>query len=153
MKRAVVVFVLLFTAVSANAQFTSAGGEKAPLNIGKVYVEEKGDEYTSGLSNYGRPEAVFKGAGAEAGAESNVADVINTEPGIYSLKAGVLNSGAGNYAPHVMKIRGLGATPNSGIIAFIDGRPQSMAVWRHALLDTLPLDAVESVRLIKGPAS
>ncbi len=153
MKRMFMLFVFVMTAVCVNAQVSSAGGGETSLDIGKVYVEDKGEEHTSGPGEYGQYEAVFKGSIIEAGAGSNVADVLDAEPGVYSLKAGVLNSGAGSYAPHVMKIRGLGATPNSGIIVFIDGRPQSMAVWRHALLDTLPLDAVESVRLIKGPSS
>lgn len=49
-------------------------------------------------------------------------------------------------------VRGLGASrPGSEVKTYVDGLPLYMGVWNHALLDLLPVQAMERIRVLKGP--
>lgn len=49
-------------------------------------------------------------------------------------------------------IRGMGASrPGSEIKTYIDGVPFYMGVWGHPLLDLLPINAMQSISVYKGP--
>lgn len=49
-------------------------------------------------------------------------------------------------------IRGMGASrPGSEIKTYIDGVPFYMGVWGHPLLDLLPINAMQSITVYKGP--
>ena len=120
-------------------------------NLTAITVDDSG--YAYGANAYGRAVALFEGSALEAGAPGNAADLSGDVPGIYYDKAGVIDATTGPFADSVLKIRGLGGNVNPGILALVDDRPQSMAVFRSPLLDTLPLDNLESVEFIKGPSS
>jgi len=152
MKRIMVCMFLLMLAGTAFAEFVGAEGEV--VDIGRLMVEEEAqEEYSAGSNAFGQSNAVFKEGAIESGEDVNIVDLLEDVPGVYLNKASLLNYTVGSYASSILKIRGLGNTPNNGILTVIDGRPQSMGIWRHPLFDTLPLDMVESVEIIKGPAS
>ncbi|WP_022663187.1 TonB-dependent receptor [Paucidesulfovibrio longus] len=49
-------------------------------------------------------------------------------------------------------IRGMGSSrPGAEIKTYLDGVPMYMGPWNHPLMDLLPVDAAESVEVIKGP--
>ena len=49
-------------------------------------------------------------------------------------------------------IRGMGSSrPGSEIKTFIDGVPMYMGPWNHPLMDLLPVNAADSIEVIKGP--
>jgi len=49
-------------------------------------------------------------------------------------------------------IRGMGASrPGSEIKTYVDGVPFYMGVWGHPLLDLLPISAMQSISVYKGP--
>jgi iron complex outermembrane receptor protein len=49
-------------------------------------------------------------------------------------------------------IRGMGASrPGSEIKTYVDGVPFYMGVWGHPLVDLLPINAMQSINIYKGP--
>ena len=99
------------------------------IDAGDVVVEEL-HENSLGVDQYARQGAKIEGPNIESGPETGIAEMLGGLSGVYFEKAGAGNYGAGNFAPSFFKIRGLGATPNSGIITYIDGRPQYMEIGR-----------------------
>ena len=136
------------------AAIAVAAGIHAQEDINNLSVIPTDDfGYASGPNDYGRSAAVFRDGMFEANSANNTADLSLDVPGIYYTKAGVIDATAGPFADSVLKIRGMGGLENSGILTLVDDRPQSMAVFRTPLLDTLALDNVQSIEFIKGPSS
>jgi len=133
-------FLLLFSALTGSDI----------INLGSVVVEE--GSLTRGVNEFGQSSTVFSGSAVEASAASNVADILERVSGIYIEKAGALNFTAGSSGTSVLKIRGIGSLPNSGILAVVDDRPLFMGLFKHPMFDMLPLDYAERVEVIKGPS-
>lgn len=156
MKRIILLmlFMLGFAVVNAQSSpgFTGAGGEEPGIDLGAIMVEEEDDSFTTGLNDMAQSTAVFKNYAINGNSSITVGDLLAEVPGLYMNKSEIVSYGTGIFTPSVMKIRGLGETPNSGILLVIDGRPQSMGVYRHPLLDTVALDSIESIEVIKGPS-
>ena len=152
-KRFIFLFsVLVLFSSLVFGEFVGADREEKSVDIGKIYVEEKQSEIINGLNTNIMSSTVIKGKILEAGSKANVADAVKEAPGVYFQKAGIIGFSAGSSAPSVLKIRGLGELPNPGILVVVDDRPQYIGIWRHPLLDTLSLDSVESIEVIKGPS-
>lgn len=145
-------FILIMSFSLLFGEFVGAGGEEKSVDIGKIYVEEKESEVVNGLNKNVMSSTVIKGKILEIGSKANIVDAVKEAPGVYFQKAGIIGFSAGSSAPSVFKIRGLGELPNPGILAVIDDRPQYIGIWRHPLFDTLSLDSVESIEVIKGPS-
>lgn len=120
-------------------------------DLGNVLISE--NNYVVGISDFGKSVASFSGKTLELSSDSNIVDVLGDVPGVYFTKANILNFTAGSMTTSVFKIRGLGEMPNSGVLVVVDDRPQSMAIFRHQLFDTLSLDNVDRIDVIKGPNS
>lgn len=72
-------------------------------------------------------------------------------PGVTVSRFNTVGSFGGSEGGAVY-VRGVGASrPGSEIKTYIDGVPFYMAVWNHPLLDLLPVNAVQSIEVHKGP--
>ncbi len=80
-------------------------------------------------------------------------DAAATVPGVSYRQAGLVAAGASGNPPWALRIRGVGSVPNDGLLILVDGRPQIVGFWGHALPDAHPLGPVERVEVIRGPAS
>ncbi len=148
-----VVLMALFIVIKAESPgvFTGAGEESQGVDLGSIVVEDEDESFATGLNDLSQSTATFKGSALTDNSAMTVADILGEVPGIYYNKSDIVSFGSGLYTPSVLKIRGLGETPNSGILTVIDGRPQSMGIYRHPFFDTLALDAIDSIEVIKGP--
>ena len=155
MKKALLAIILMvsFTAIKAEQPggFIGAGNDTQAPDMGTIVVEDQDENFTTGLNDLSQSIATFKGAALTDNSAMTVSDILGEVPGIYLDKSGIMSFGSGLFTPSVMKIRGLGETPNSGILTVIDGRPQSMGIYRHPFFDTLALDSIDSIEVIKGP--
>jgi outer membrane cobalamin receptor len=156
MKKLIVIFALLFTgAFIARADFVPApdmdSGTQV-LDIGRVLVEDEEPAVESTVNEFGQPTTDFKGRAVESSPAVNIDDLLSSVPGVYSGKSGLLSFGTGIFTDSNLKIRGLGATPNSGILVVVDGVPRSMGVFKHPIFDALPLGPDDTVEVVTGPS-
>lgn len=81
----------------------------------------------------------------------DLAAALRMAPGVQISRYNEVGSYSGDQGGNVY-IRGLGASrPGSEIKTYIDGVPVYMGLWNHPLMDLLPLNAMASVDVQKGP--
>ncbi len=74
-------------------------------------------------------------------------------PGALVTRRGVMGYGIAQNGTGIVAIRGVGGTPNTGILVVIDGRPDYMGLMGHPLPDFYSLADTASVSVTQGPAS
>jgi iron complex outermembrane receptor protein len=86
--------------------------------------------------------------------ESALLPVINEYvPGLFVTERGVTGFGVAGGAAGSISIRGVGGSPNTGVLVLIDGSPQYMGLFGHPLPDAYVTSDAERVEVIRGPAS
>ena len=87
-------------------------------------------------------------------AETALLPVLNGRvPGLFVTERGIMGFGVSTGAAGQISIRGIGGSPNTGILMLIDGHPQFMGIFGHPLPDSYVASDVEKVEVIRGPAS
>ncbi len=74
-------------------------------------------------------------------------------PGLFVTERGIMGFGVSTGAAGQISIRGIGGSPNTGVLMLIDGHPQFMGIFGHPLPDSYIASDVEKVEVIRGPAS
>ena len=78
-------------------------------------------------------------------------DALRLTPGVQTSLYDAVGNYSGNEGGNVY-IRGIGSSrPGSEIKTYLDGIPVYMGVWNHPLMDLLPLNAIDSIDVSKGP--
>lgn len=86
--------------------------------------------------------------------ESAVLTAINEQvPGVFVSERGVTGFGVAGGAAGNIRIRGVGGSPNTGVLVLIDGSPQYMGLFGHPIPDAYVTSDAERVEVIRGPAS
>ena len=134
-----------------------------------VAVEAGQEEVTAELS----PEPVYStvqvvGAPEELTAGPMVAGAVKIDrtgvrtvfdavdrlvPSAFVTRRGVMGYGIARGGTGQVSIRGVGNSPNTGVLVVIDGRPDYMGMMGHPLPDFYSLPDAASVTVYKGPAS
>ncbi len=79
--------------------------------------------------------------------------VSNNVPGLFVTQRTNIGYGVASGAAGQISIRGIGGTPNTQVAVLIDGRPDIMGLFGHALGDAYFMHDVEKIEIIRGPAS
>ncbi|MCS6952880.1 MAG: TonB-dependent receptor [Bryobacterales bacterium] len=74
-------------------------------------------------------------------------------PGAFVTRRGVMGYGIATNGTGAISIRGVGGSPNTGVLVVVDGRPDYMGLMGHPLPDLYPLSDAATVTVIEGPAS
>ena len=74
-------------------------------------------------------------------------------PSAFVTKRGVMGYGIAGSGTGMVSIRGVGNSPNTGVLMVVDGRPDYMGLMGHPLPDFYSLTDAESVSVTLGPAS
>jgi len=74
-------------------------------------------------------------------------------PSAFVTRRGVMGYGIASGGTGSVSIRGVGSTPNTGILVVVDGRPDYMGMMGHPLPDFYSLPDAETVSVTQGPAS
>jgi outer membrane cobalamin receptor len=74
-------------------------------------------------------------------------------PGAFVTRRGVMGYGIATNGTGVVTIRGIGESPNAGILVVVDGRPDYQGLMGHPLPDFYTLSDAASVSVTQGPAS
>ena len=88
---------------------------------------------------------VIKTADIEAIPASNALNLLSFSPGIFVTKTG-------DFGRADVHIRGLGERGRK-IAVLTDGRPEKMSLFGCLVTHTFPLDNVERIEVVRGPAS
>lgn len=87
------------------------------------------------------------------GARTVLDAVDRLAPGAFVTRRGVMGYGIATNGTGAVSVRGIGGTPNTGVLIVIDGRPDFQALMGHPLPDLYTLSDAASVRVTLGPAS
>ncbi len=74
-------------------------------------------------------------------------------PSAFVTRRGVMGYGIATNGTGVVTIRGIGETPNAGVLIVVDGRPDYMGLMGHPLPDFYSLSDAGTVSVTQGPAS
>ena len=74
-------------------------------------------------------------------------------PGAFVTRRGVMGYGIATNGTGSVSIRGVGASPNTGVLIVVDGRPDMQGLMGHPLPDFYSLSNAQSVSVTEGPAS
>lgn len=81
----------------------------------------------------------------------DLTSALRMTPGVQISRYVEVGSYNGNQGGAIY-IRGMGASrPGSEIKTYIDGIPVYMGVWNHPLIDLLPINGMQSIRIYKSP--
>ena len=84
----------------------------------------------------------------------NILTTLNTYvPGIFVTERNILGFGVSTGGAGSISIRGIGNSPNTGVLVLIDGHPQYQGIFGHPLSDAYVATDVEKVEIIRGPGS
>lgn len=87
------------------------------------------------------------------GARTVLDAVDRLAPGAFLTRRGVMGYGIAANGAGAVSIRGIGGSPNTGVLIVIDGRPDFQALMGHPLPDLYTLSDASSLRITLGPAS
>jgi outer membrane cobalamin receptor len=74
-------------------------------------------------------------------------------PGVSVTRRGVMGYGISTNGTGGVTIRGMGGSPNTGVLVVVDGRPDFQGLMGHPLPDFYSLSDAGSVSVTEGPAS
>ena len=74
-------------------------------------------------------------------------------PGVSVTRRGVMGYGISTNGTGGVTIRGIGESPNTGVLVVVDGRPDFQGLMGHPLPDFYSLSDAGSVSVTEGPAS
>jgi outer membrane cobalamin receptor len=144
--------VLISTIASASFYFlcmTPGGaGEVSIDTVGPYYLDEivvTATRYTIALQDLSATVSVVTEKDIEALNTHNSTDVLGLFPGVFIHKTGTFGRAD-------VDIRGLGDRGRS-VMVLIDGRPVKMGLYGCTITHSLPMDNVERIEVVRGPAS
>ena len=74
-------------------------------------------------------------------------------PGVFVTERNILGFGVSTGGSGAISVRGIGGSPNTGVLVLIDGHPQYQGIFGHPLPDAYVASDVEKVEIIREPAS
>lgn len=74
-------------------------------------------------------------------------------PGMSVTRRGVMGYGISTNGTGSVTVRGIGGSPNTGVLIVVDGRPDMQGLMGHPLPDFYSLSNAESITVTEGPAS
>jgi outer membrane cobalamin receptor len=128
---------------------TSGGAEEVAIDtVGPYYLDEivvTATRYKMTLKDLSATVSVVTEKDIEALNLHNSTDVLGLLPGVFIHKTG-------NFGRADVDIRGIGDRGRS-VMVLIDGRPVKMGLYGCTVTHSLPMDNVERIEVVRGPAS
>jgi outer membrane cobalamin receptor len=76
--------------------------------------------------------------------QTKTSELISSIPGVINQKTG---------SKTYLSIRGTRGTFTDGAVIYVDGRPANAGLYGYSKIDTIPLDNIEKIEVIKSPSS
>lgn len=113
-----------------------------------------GSRYTLARENLAAAITVIEKPTLLKASMNTVAEAVaQFTPGAFTTRRSIMGFGVAAAAAGGITLRGMGGKPNTQILILIDGRPDFQGIFGHPLPDAYPLDYVERIEVLRGPAS
>lgn len=90
----------------------------------------------------------------EATGQTKILSIISGQvPSLFATGRNVLGFGVSTGGSGHIKLRGVGGDRASGVLMMVDGQPQFAGLYSHQIADFYSKEYVESVEVLRGPAS
>jgi len=140
------IFVLLFLLVTASMAFAEDKPSTSnAINLERIVVTPSRVE--KGLSDVAASVSVITEEDIKNSDAKTVPDALKNLEGIYSYDATGVGAGG------TINMRGFYGGMSSHHLVLIDGVPQNQGKDKLVLWDTIPIDNVERIEVMRGPAS
>ena len=132
--------------------FLSAFPQKDSIYLDEVVVT--GTRSQVNRNNLPMTISVIQREEIEQSGESALLQVLAEHaPGMFVTERGVTGFGVAAGGTGGITLRGVGASPTTGVLVLIDGNPQYMGVMGHHLPDAYMASDAERIEVVRGPAS
>lgn len=149
MKKILLLFLLLIVFFTETSLQASEQNKLANDSVQINEVTVFGSKRNSPLS-----VTVIDAKTIEKNLESSVLPTLTEEvPGLFITQRGVMGYGVSAGAAGGMSIRGIGASPTTGVLILINGHPQYMGLMGHPLADSYQSSMIERIEVTRGAAS
>lgn len=85
--------------------------------------------------------------------QSVIPTLTDEVPGLFSTARGMMGYGVSANGAGKLSVRGIGNTPNTGMLVLIDGMPQYAGLMGHPVPDAYHTSLAEKVEVVRGPSS
>lgn len=144
-------YLLIISGLFANVTFAESN---LPDSIGLDEVVVTGSK--TGISRKIIPLSVtqINQKEIENSGQMNILTALNQySPGVFVTERNILGFGVSTGGSGAISMRGIGGSPNTGILVLIDGHPQYQGLFGHPLADAYVSSDVSKVEMIHGPGS
>jgi len=136
----------------AEVRVHASGGQPAVVRLRPAVVRNSVDVVVKDEPAQG--PVVSTALEIERGGARTVLDAVDQlVPGAFVTRRGVMGYGIATNGTGGVSIRGVGGSPNTGVLVVVDGRPDMQALMGHPLPDFYSLSDAGTVSVTQGPAS
>ncbi len=144
-KLTLIVFLVLFLVVEANAQSDAHYIEEVVVTGSNKAVGRDLLPYTVTTVSASQIEAAGKGQ-----LLSSLSGIV---PGLFVTERNIFGFGVSSGGSGGIKIRGVGGSPTNAVLMMVDGQPQFSGIFSHHVADSYEAEYVDRVEVLRGPAS
>jgi outer membrane cobalamin receptor len=135
-----------------DARVGAAAGEEIVVRLRPAVVRNSVDVVVRDETASG--PVVSTAVEIERGGARTVLDAVDQlVPGAFVTRRGVMGYGISTNGTGGVAIRGVGGSPNTGVLIVVDGRPDMQGLMGHPLPDFYSLSDAGTVSVTEGPAS
>lgn len=134
------------TTIQPPEQFTDT------LSLSEIVVT--GARYDADVRHLPMTVATIGQATLEQHHRSSIVPTLTEQvPGLFATSRGMLGYGVSGGAAGQFSVRGIGSSPNTGMLVLVDGVPQYAGLYGHPIPDACQTMLAERVEVVRGPAS
>lgn len=136
-------FLVMFFVFGQSIYAEETKGEISQYDLGKIVVTSS--RTTEAIKDLPYSVSVITKDEVEASLANSATDILNVLPGVFVHKTG-------DFGRADVVIRGHGSRGRR-VMVLVDGKPEKMGLFACTITHSLPLDNVEKIEVVRGPAS
>ena len=144
MKLGKIIFIAqLFFFLSLSSMCIAEENREAVFDLGQILITPTKTE--KAIGDLSLSASVVTKQEIEASTANSATDILNILPGVFVHKTG-------SFGRADVVIRGQGSRGRR-VMVLVDGKPEKMGLFGCTITHSLPLDNVERIEVVRGPAS
>jgi len=145
-------FLLSLSTINSNAKNNEVNSDSVRYKFAPVVVT--GQRYEMPQKDVASSISIVNAKEIRHTNLTTTADAVSyLTPGVFTTRRSNVGYGVAALAGGSITVRGLGGKPNTQILVLVDGRPDFQGIFSHPLNDAYPLDNIDHIEVLRGPAS